>query len=223
MGLLDSIKSIFVGANAKRTTSRVCIVDAEKLADPRDGRVGPVERFRTIQQLSRFAEREQLQLVAVVGGRPLREVADGETYNGVRVYYVEEGKTLADRIEKTLEQIGARNAFVITNDRQLEARLRDRGVPTMRLATLKKGLEASEATASESDNARAERERDRERRNRRSSRAERPQEPTDEAAKTADAAPGESSASPASPAEPAPQTAAQKPQDTIDGLIDRVN
>lgn len=221
MGFIATIKSVFGGTEGSSQGYRVCIVDAEKFADPRDGRVGPPERFRAIQQLARFREREQLEIIAIVGGRPLREVADGETYNGVRVYYVEENKTIADQIEKALASAGARKSLVITNDRQLEARMRERGVATMRITTFKRGVESSEASAAEEGSPKMDR--DRERRPRRSIRAERPPE-EQAAAPTAPAAPEDRKAEPASnPAESTAKAPPAKPQDTIDGLIDRVS
>lgn len=220
MGLFDSIKSVFGGSGASsagRETDRVYIVDAEKLADSREGRTGPVERFRAIQQLSRFAEREKLEIIAVVGGRPLREVANGETFNGVRVFYVEENSTVADQIEKTLGQARGRKPVVITNDKQLEARLQQRGIAVMRVTTLKKAFEGGD-NGGGGENGRGRGDRDRDRRGRRGGgRPDRPRAQSD--AGEENATTGSTSAG-ANEQPPAP---AQKPQDTIDGLIDRVN
>ncbi|MCZ7592155.1 MAG: NYN domain-containing protein [Kiritimatiellae bacterium] len=147
MGLLDSIKSVFGGgASSGRGTDCVFIVDAEKLADSRDGRTGPVERFRAIQQLSRFADREKVEIIAILAGRPLREVANGDSFNSVRVFYVDENSSAADQIEKTLGSVSGRKAVVITNDKQLDARLNGRGVSTLRVSTLRKAFQKA-ATA----------------------------------------------------------------------------
>lgn len=206
MGFLDSIKSVFGASSstgAERDPKRTYIIDAEKLAESRDGRTGPVERFQAIQQLSRFADREKIDIVAVVNGRPLREVAHGESYNSVRVFYAEAGGTVADQMEKVAGAIrGAK--LVVTNDKQLEARLAQRGIPTLRITTLRKAFEGGEGGG--------EGNRGRDRRNgRRGPRPERQR----------------SNAEPNSGAEPAAapegESAAAEPGDTVDGLIDRVN
>ncbi len=228
MGLLDSIKSVFGGGAADngRDTDRIYIVDAEKLADGRDGRTGPVERFRAIQQLSRFAEREKVTIVAVVGGRPLREVANGDEYNGVRVFYAEENNSIADQVEKTLGSFSKR-AVVVTNDKQLEARLADRGIATLRVSTLRKAFEGGDSGNGRDGNGRGDRNgRARDRRDRgdrgdrgdrrRGGRPDRPrtQEPNAEPAENA----GDDSAIGAEP-----QPSSPRPTDTVDGLIDRVD
>lgn len=149
MSLLNSIKSFFDGGPAvgpsARDASRVYLVDAEKLADSREGqgRMGPQERFHAVQLLSRFAEREQIKVVAVLGGRPLREVAHGDEFNGVRVFYVEAEKTMADQIQHVLDRELRGRAVVVTNDKQLEAKLIERGISTLRVSSLRRALDSN--------------------------------------------------------------------------------
>ena len=147
MSLLDSIKAAFAGkpsvGHTPRDTSRTYLVDAEKLAEGREGRMGPQERFHAIQTLSRFAEREKITVVAVVGGRPLREVAHGETFNGVRVFYVDAEKTMAEQLQQVLDRELRGRAVVVTNDKQLETTLVGRGVGTLRLTSLRRALDSN--------------------------------------------------------------------------------
>ena len=149
MSLLDSIKAAVAGkpsvASAPRETNRTYIVDAEKLAESREGqgRLGPQERFHAIQTLSRFAEREKISLVAVVGGRPLREVAHGEVLNGVKVFYVEAEKTMADQIQQVLDREIRGRPVVVTNDKQLETRLQEKGISTLRVSSLRRALDGN--------------------------------------------------------------------------------
>ena len=149
MSLLDSIKAAFAGkpsvASAPRDTNRTYVVDAEKLAESREGqgRMGPQERFHAIQTLSRFAEREKINLVAVVGGRPLREVAHGEVLNGVKVFYVEAEKTMADQIQQVLDREIRGRPVVVTNDKQLETRLQEKGISTLRVSSLRRALDGN--------------------------------------------------------------------------------
>lgn len=215
MGLFDSIKSVFGGsASGGSATGGVFVVDAEKLADSREGRTGPMERFRAIQNLSRFAEREKLEIIAVTGGRPLREVANGDSYNGVRVFYVEENSTMADQLEKTLSRARGRNPVVVTNDKQLETNLQKRGIATLRVSTLRKAFEGGEGGGERGERGdrgdRGERGDRVDRRQRRGPRPDRQRTPQDQsgAANPADTASGGDNA---------------QPGDTVDGLIDRVN
>lgn len=183
------------------------LVDAEKLAESREGRVGPAERFRAIQYLSRIADREKMEITAVVAGRPLREVANGERYNGVRVYYVDENKTLADTIERLARNLGT-TVCVVTNDRTLENRLRDCGFETLRIATLRKAFEGVD-TVSESGRGRGA--------DRRGKAKGREEEKAEE-----DAGDSTEDSSSKDDAAPEARRGDQKPLDTVDGLIDRV-
>lgn len=218
MGLLDSIKSVFGGgASSGRGTDCVFIVDAEKLADSRDGRTGPVERFRAIQQLSRFADREKVEIIAILAGRPLREVANGDSFNSVRVFYVDENSSAADQIEKTLGSVSGRKAVVITNDKQLDARLNGRGVSTLRVSTLRKAFEGGNGDSNGNGNRGRDRgDRDQRRERRRGPRPDRgdrgdrqrPPQAQQEAAPNAE--------------QPQAPKTDDGPGDTVDGLIDRV-
>ncbi|MCO5067913.1 MAG: hypothetical protein M9910_04385 [Kiritimatiellae bacterium] len=224
MGLFDSIKSVFGGgaADSGRDTDRVYLVDAEKLADGREGRTGPVERFRAIQLLSRFAEREKISIVAIVGGRPLREVANGDEYNGVRVFYAEENNSVADQIEKTLGSLGKRTV-VVTNDKQLETRLAERGIATLRVSTLRKAFENGNGDSGNGNGRgdRGGRSRDRRDRGDRGDRRRggRPDRPRSQQAEGgAEDGDEDSSSDIETQSQPSP-----RPTDTVDGLIDRVD
>lgn len=216
MGLFDSIKSVFGGAgNGGRDADRIYIVDAEKLADSRDGRTGPVERFRAIQQLARFADREKVQIIAVLGGRPLREVANGESLNNVRVYYVEENSSVADQMEKTIGSVSSSKAVAITNDKQLDERLVARGIATLRISTLRKALEGGNGDSDGNGN----RGRGRGDRNERGERRERRRGPRPDRPRSQEPQQGESSEESAAPA----SESAPRSDETVDGLIDRIN
>lgn len=205
MRLISWIQSALRGG--RRRAPGCLVVDAEKLAESREGRVGPAERFRAIQYLSRIADREKMEITAVVAGRPLREVANGERYNGVRVYYVDENKTLADTIDRLARKLGA-TVCVVTNDRTLESRLRDCGVETLRIATLRKAFEGVDALSEPGRGRGADR---------RGKAKGREEEKAGEDAgnSTEDSAANDDAATEA-------RRSNQKPLDTVDGLIDRV-
>lgn len=227
MSLLSSLKSVFSGKPgvAGRESGRTYLIDAEKLAEARDGRSGPVERFQAIQLLSRFAEREKVEIVAVVGGRPLREVAHGEAFNGVRVFYVEPNATMADQMQKVLDSELRGKAVVVTNDKQLEAKLVGRGLATLRVSTLRKAFEGGNGNG-DGESPRG-RDRDRgdrgDRRSRRGPRPERGDRPAPAPAQDGRPADAAAERPPENPADNAPAPSQPRSSDTIDHLIDRVD
>lgn len=226
MSLMTTLKNLFAGAPAgvsdARDANRTYVIDAEKLAETREGqggRVGPQERFQSIQALSRFAEREKIGVVAVLGGRPLREVAHGDAYNGVRVFYIEADKTMADQLQRVLDREVRGRAVVVTNDKQFEVKLAGHGVPTLRVTSLRRALENNGNGEGGGDGGGRNRDRGerggRDRRNRgpRPERTERPDRAN---------APAEGSSAPAVEVAPS-QNRPSRPSDTIDNLIDRVD
>lgn len=241
MGLFDSIKSVFGGGGAapspvSRDAGRVYLVDAEKMADTREGgRPGPSERFRAIQILASFAEREKVTMVAVVGGRPLREVAHGEAFNGVRVFYAEAEQSLADQIQRVLDRELRGRATVVTNDKELETALRGRGVSTLRLSSLRRAMDGGSGEGGGDGGGRG-RDRDRDRNRRRGGgrrpgderRDNRPERESDGGSAEGNGGQNEGGegegedASQERVASPAPEQR-RRSSDTIDNLIDRVD
>ncbi|MFH0908628.1 MAG: hypothetical protein V1929_07690 [bacterium] len=143
MSLWDSIGSLFKGKPgiAARDTARIYILDGERMLESRGGeKVGPLDRFQLLQRMAQFAEREKICLQIVFAGRPLREVAHGGTYKGVKVYYAEQPSHVADQVDKLLRKAG-RNAVVFSFDSQTEQRVSSRGGVSMRIGTLRKALE----------------------------------------------------------------------------------
>ena len=138
MSLLNSIKSIFGagGVSVSRDANRLYVVDAERLAEGRGGSIGPVERLQSLQRLAQFAAREKIRIVAVLSGRPLREVANGDEFNGVKVYYVEQASAIGDQIAK----LCTGSALAVVGDAQTEQKIRSRGNETIKTSTLRKAF-----------------------------------------------------------------------------------
>lgn len=142
MSLLDRIRSAFSGKSegAAHDTSRVYIVDGDRITEGNE-RPGPAERFQILQRLARFADREKVQMQVVLGGRALREVAHGDEFNGLKVYYSEQVEAIADQIMQLYQGSRRDKAVVITSDPQLETRVLEQGGALMKSSTLRKGLE----------------------------------------------------------------------------------
>lgn len=155
MSLWDSIGSLFKAkpAGAARDTARVYILDGEKMVEGRGGeKVGPMDRFQLLQRMAQFADREKIRLQMVFAGRPLREVAHGGTFNGVKVYYAEQASDVANQVDKLVRQAG-RNATVISFDLQSEQRITSRGGISIRSSTLRKAMENGGGSSGDGDDS----------------------------------------------------------------------
>ena len=127
-------------------STQVCIVDANGFIEKRyreaNGCPSPRDNFYVLKNLAFFAQREEVEAIAVFIGRPLREAGNGDSFKGVTVYYAEDDKMLARKIRELAHSGRAKkNALVITDDRQIEQEAAKSGAQCMRLTTFKKGME----------------------------------------------------------------------------------
>lgn len=144
-----SLLSRFFGSGARAAGPRqVCIIDASGFIEKRyreaNGCPSPRDNFFVLKNLAHFAQREEIEAIAVFIGRPLREAGNGDSFKGVRVYYAEDDKTLAGKILELARSGRAKNnALIITDDRQLEKEAANAACQCLRLATFKKGMEGA--------------------------------------------------------------------------------
>ncbi|MFH0953184.1 MAG: NYN domain-containing protein [Verrucomicrobiota bacterium] len=143
MSLFDRIKALFSGGGPGGSRSkRLYIVDAAPLLSGRNDRLGPRDQISVLQQLSQFAEKEHLRIQAVFEGRPLREVANGETYGAVSVYFAEKVAALQDLLVSLLKhEVRSRQVTVITSNPQVEKRVLEIGGGVMKPATFRRAME----------------------------------------------------------------------------------
>jgi hypothetical protein len=138
---MNFLKRLF-GGDAEaggREGVRTVILDAERFVE---GRGSPGERASALKRLAQFAAREKIRLTAVFAGRPLREVAEDDTFEGVRVFFCERAEDIGARVRKLAQDAGSGSCLAIVADRQLDKELADAGFRTMRVSTLKKAFEA---------------------------------------------------------------------------------
>ncbi len=146
MSLLSKLASS-LGGGASSNGGRLLVIDGEKMLSGGD-RTTPVDRVQLVQKLGKFAERENLEVHTVFGGRPLREAAHGDEYYGVTVYYAEGGREAQqEELRKAAKKAG-RKAVVFTQDADLEQDLGNAGFTVMRAQTLQKSLELSNGDGS---------------------------------------------------------------------------
>lgn len=139
MSLLDSIKRLFSGETAG---ARVYVVDGAPVSPAgRSGeRLSPRDQVQALQQLSRFAEREKVRMQVAFEGRALREVAHGENFGPLQVFFAENTDGLVDLLVDLARKAG-RSAVVISGLNDVEKRVAEMGGALLRPSTFRKGLE----------------------------------------------------------------------------------
>ena len=137
MSIFDSIKAFFAGGRA----GKLFIVDAAQLSGGSE-RLGPRDQVQVLQQLSRFVEKENISVQAVFEGRALREVAHGENFGSIQVFFADSTanlqNTLLDLFKKGLR---SKQVVLVTNTRAVEERAISMGGLTMRPSTFRKAYE----------------------------------------------------------------------------------
>jgi hypothetical protein len=142
---MSLLRRIF-SSRARAASKQVCIVDANGFIEKRyreaNGLPSPRDNFYVLKTLAYFAQREDIEMMAVFCGRPLREAGEGESFKGVAVYYANDEKSLFQKIRRlACSGTAHKEAVIITDDRQIEREAMKEGVQCMRLTTLKRGME----------------------------------------------------------------------------------
>ena len=103
--------------------------------------MGPREKLQHLDRIAQFAEKEQIRVLTVMDGKPLRESAHGESYRGLATYYAENSSEVADLSLKLLKDNVRRHPVtVITSDARVEERARVLGGAVMRSSTFRKAV-----------------------------------------------------------------------------------
>jgi hypothetical protein len=139
MSIFDTIKSFFAGGSR---SGRLYVVDAAQLAGGNSERLGPRDQVQVLQHLSRFAEKEKISVQAVFEGRELREVAHGENYGGVQVFFADSTANLQNLLLDLFKKgLRSKQAVLVTASRPVEERAISMGGSTMRPSTFRKAFE----------------------------------------------------------------------------------
>ena len=224
MSILDTIKAFFSGDSR---SGKLYIIDAAQLSGSGSERLSPRDQVQVLQHLSRFAEKEKIGVQAVFEGRALREVAHGENYGGVQVFFADTTANLQNLLLDLLKKgMRSKQAVLVTASRPVEERAISMGGMTMRPSTFRKAFENGGGGGDRGDRGgdrggRGGRGRDR-RRGDRGDRQPRQQRPPQD-----QQAPQAGSAQPAAPAggagvQPPPQNNPPKGNDSVRDLIDLV-
>ena len=139
MSFFDAVKAFFGGGSR---SGKLYIIDAAQLAGGGNERLGPRDQVQVLQHLSRFAEKEKIGVQAVFEGRPLREVAHGENYGGVQVFFAENTANMQNLLLDLMKKgLRSRQAVLVTSSRPVEERAAAMGGMTMRPSTFRKAFE----------------------------------------------------------------------------------
>ena len=123
----------------------VYLVDGNNVMGQRVGwhRDKPAAEKRLIEELSAWNRKESETVTVVFDGSPLEGINDGETVDGVQIYFAHPGSDADERIVELSEKTDDRRKIVaVTSDRRLSERLRLLGVKTIRSGQFRKMLEA---------------------------------------------------------------------------------
>jgi hypothetical protein len=139
MSFFDTIKAFFSGGSR---SGKLYIIDAAQLAGGGNERLGPRDQLQVLQHLSRFSEKENIGIQAVFEGRPLREVAHGDNYGGVQVFFADSTANLQNLLLDLLKKgLRSKQAVLVTGTRPVEERAISMGGSTMRPSTFRKAFE----------------------------------------------------------------------------------
>ncbi len=143
MSFFDAIRALWAPKGGRRA-KRHYLVDAGRLMGSGSGgeKLPPREQVQVLQQLSRFSEKEGISVEAVFEGRALREVANGEEFGKVTVFFAEKASELPGLIiERLRAGLRRSDVMVITSNAQLEKESVGLGASTMRSSTFRKAME----------------------------------------------------------------------------------
>ncbi len=140
MGLFDLFK----------TNKIVVVVDGVSLNEAlgMKGNVPPRTQLQTLRRLSRFSQREKIEVVAVLCGSPLHKAPAGKKFEEITVVYSKSAEAHAKYVVKVASSKGA--GVVLISGNAVVEKLAGNSVKTMRVSTFRKvfdiGGEGSEGS-----------------------------------------------------------------------------
>ncbi|MBL7016504.1 MAG: hypothetical protein ISR84_02985 [Kiritimatiellales bacterium] len=118
----------------------VVSIDAILKSKGARGNVAPRQQLQVLRALSRVAQREKMNITAVVAGKPLNKAPHNKKLDGVRVRYAKTADKVGAQLIKSLKQAGSAGVLV-TEDVALEKKALRRGTDTLRISTFRKLLD----------------------------------------------------------------------------------
>ena len=124
------------------TAKSVLVVDTAAVLKTKGvrGRAAPRQQLQLLRALSRFVQREKLNVTAVLVGEALDKAQHNKVFEGVRVRYAKSEETLNKELLKALSQAGS-GGVLVTEDVALETRVLRSGGNVLRVSTFRKLLD----------------------------------------------------------------------------------
>src|SRR5262245_35257593 len=103
----------------------------------------PRARLELLKQLTAFARLRCARVTVAFDGAPDQEFPEGTAYKGIQILYARKGSNADERIIELVESSrDPRGLIVVTSDRQLGFRVRQRGATVLRSGELRKQMTA---------------------------------------------------------------------------------
>lgn len=135
------------------TAKPVLAVDFDAILQTKGvrGRAAPRQQLQILRSLSRFVQREKIKVIAVMTGQPLDKAPHNKVFEGMRVRYAQSAEMMAGELLKALKQAGS-SGILVTDNIELEKKVRQGGGATLRISTFRKLLDDSNESLSGNNN-----------------------------------------------------------------------
>ncbi|AKJ63800.1 NYN domain-containing protein [Kiritimatiella glycovorans] len=111
------------------------------------GKAAPRDQIRVLRQLGRFAQKEKIDMIVVLTGKPLRKAPDDASFEGIHVRYAETS-TRAQKKIWNLFRRRRKKTTVVTDDSEMEQRIMEAGGAALRAGTFNKAVNIEGENAS---------------------------------------------------------------------------
>ncbi len=130
--------------NLFKPSRNVVVVDMISLFDSlgMKGDIPPRAQLQMLARLTRFAEREQIEMIAVMSGTPLSKAPAGKKFDSILVLY---SASMEAHVRYVAKVAASRKAILLTDNNAIE-KLAGGGVPKMRISTFCKAFNSSSSS-----------------------------------------------------------------------------
>jgi len=124
------------------TTKRTLVVDVAAVLKTKGvrGRAAPRQQLQLLRTFSRLVQRENINLTAVLVGKPLHKAPHNKRLDGVRTRYAKTEEKLNKELLRSCKQAGKLGVLVSENV-LLENKMIRSGKETLRISTFRKLLD----------------------------------------------------------------------------------
>ena len=135
--------------NLFKTASNTVVVDMLSLFESlgMKGEVAPRTQLQVLRRLTRFAEREGVEVIAVLNGTPLHKAPKGKKFDQIKVLY---SASKAAHAKYVAKQAAKCEGILLTNDQEVE-KAAGRNIAKMRISTFRKAFDISQTEGEHTD------------------------------------------------------------------------